>query len=217
MGKFIGVYGGSFNPVHLGHLNLAQEMLEIRGLDEVWFCPASCSPHKPFEVMPSPADRLNMLNLAIADQPKFRIYEEEIWKGGLSYTIDTLSHLVALQKGKENPHSFALILGEDSAENFHTWRNPEEIVKIVPIFTGTRFQKQKIFPSFQGNSSVIAALEEGLTPIRQMEISSKEIRERLMQGLYCHHLLPRKVIDYIQVHQLYYLQTSLPNDVRGFL
>lgn len=204
MGKLIGIYGGSFDPIHLGHLNLATEMMEAHNLDEVWFCPVACSPHKSRKAPVSSEHRLNMLRLAIEEEPRFSISEIEIERDGLSYTVDTLKELVASQAGKEDPDTFALIIGEDSAENFHRWHQPEEIVKLAKLLVGSRPDSEKKEGGFQGDSSVVEALEKGLTKTRVMEISSKDIRKRLLNKKYCYHLVPGKVMDYINTNHLYY-------------
>lgn len=203
MGKLIGIYGGSFDPIHFGHLNLATEMMEAHQLDEVWFCPVACSPHKSRKAPVSSEHRLNMLRLAIENEPRFFISEIEIERDGLSYTIETLKALIARQENCEDPDTFALILGEDSAENFHRWLQPEEIVKLARLLIGCRLDSGKKTAGFKGDPSVVEAIKKGLTKTRVMEISSKEIRKRLLNKKYCYHLIPGKVMDYINTNHLY--------------
>lgn len=202
MGKLIGIFGGSFDPIHLGHLNLAVEMLELHRLDEVWFCPAACSPHKHHYPQVNVQHRLNMLRLAIQEEPRFSIIETEINREAPSYTIDTLNELSAQQQDKVDPDRFVFILGEDTARNFHKWRQPESILNLAQLLVGERPDREKPL-SFQGSPRVVEAIKKGLTPIRLMEISSKEIRKRLLNHEYCYHLLPGKVVDYIASHCLY--------------
>jgi len=208
MVKKIGLYGGSFDPIHVGHLNLATEIMEAHHLDEVWFCPTAINPHKTEQDPVSADHRLNMIDLAIENEPRFKISEIEIQREGISYTIDTLNELSEIQKSQdsENPITFALILGEDSARNFHKWHKPEEIVERVSIYTGSRtdFKKNNAGEPFQGSSNIKKALEKGLTKTRLLDISSKEIRERLLNKKYCYHLVPAKVMDYIIANHLYY-------------
>lgn len=204
MGKLIGIYGGTFDPIHLGHLNLATEMMEIHALDEVWFCPAGCNPHKKNHSSASAFHRLNMINLAIAEEPRFRVSEIELNREGLSYTIDTLNELHTLQKNQDIPASFALILGEDSARDFYQWYRPEEIVRLAKLLVGKRKDLISL-ERFQGSPIVVEALNRGITPTRVMEISSKEIRQRLLNKRYCYHLVPGKVMDYIITNHLYYI------------
>src|ERR1700741_3811719 len=103
----IGIYGGTFDPIHLGHLNLAIDMLEKRNLDEIWFCPAWISPHKLAKEPAAAAHhRLAMLQLAIAGIPQFRILDVEIQRQGPAYTVDTLRELIEQEKSKSAPAQF---------------------------------------------------------------------------------------------------------------
>lgn len=204
MGKLIGIYGGSFDPVHIGHLSLAIEMVEAHGLDEVWFCPTGQNPRK-YRMSSGPEHRLNMLRLAIEGEPRFRILETEIAKPEPSYTVDTLEELHKAESKSSDPKAFALILGTDSARDFHKWRKPEEIIRLAQPLVGRRIDESGggLEDEFEGTPDVIAALKRGVTPTRIMEISSIEIRYRLRKGKYCGHLLPRKVLDYIGANHLY--------------
>ena len=202
MGKSIGFFGGTFDPIHCGHLNLAIEILEARQLDEVWFCPAYISPHK-LEISPTSVEhRLKMLSLAIEGEPRFKILDTEIKRLSPSFTIDTIQELLATQLGKSDPHRFSLILGEDAFPGFFHWRQPEEIVRLVPLLIGSR---SGFFPTeeLKGDPRIIESIENGITPTRVMEISSTDIRDRISRRLYCRHLMPAKVLDYIYAHDLY--------------
>jgi nicotinate-nucleotide adenylyltransferase len=204
MGKLIGIFGGSFDPIHIGHLNLAAEMMEAHYLHEVWFCPAAQNPLK-HNVTAGAEQRLEMLRLAIEGQPRFRILETEIKKEGPSYTIDTLEALSLEQEGSAEPNTFALILGYDAAKGFHLWHRPDEIITYAFPLVGRRINEVEEGPEgeFEGSPEVIEALKKGLTPTRIMEISSIEVRYRLRKGKYCGHLVPGKVLDYISKHHLY--------------
>jgi nicotinate-nucleotide adenylyltransferase len=202
--KKIGIFGGSFDPIHLGHLNLAIEMLEAHHLDEVWFCPAGRNPHKEDQHPVDASHRLKMIQLAIEKDPRFRICDLEIKRQGLSYTVDTLKKLHALQLEKGEQTSFYLIIGKDAARNFHRWHEPEVIIELARLLVGER-RDETLLPSeeYQGSPAVVKAILEGLTSTRIMEISSTEIRERLLNKKYCYHLLPGKVLDYILTNHLY--------------
>ena len=188
----IGLYGGSFDPIHNGHLNVAIGMMEAHNLDEIWFCPAMLNPLKQQKLSTTPENRLEMLKLAIEGFPGFQAIDIELKRPGPSYTIDTLDSL----KGK-----LALIIGEDSAKDFHLWRSPEKILARSEIIVASRGKRAP----FTGSPEIVTALNKGLTEIRLMEISSTEVRERLRNGKYCGHLVPTKVLDYITKHQLYSL------------
>lgn len=170
----IGFFGGTFDPIHFGHLNLAESLKEREGLKEIWICPAWQSPFKKGVKTASPQDRLAMCKLAIEDFPGFKVIDTEIVRGGPSFTIDTIRSL----KG-----SFRLILGDDQVKSFDQWKEADELKKLAPPLIGARFG-------------------EGIkTPI--MEISATDIRNRLAKGLPCAHLVPHKVLDYIFKNGLY--------------
>lgn len=205
--KKIGIYGGSFDPIHLGHMSLATEIMEAHKLNEVWFCLAASNPLKPQQSDVSVFHRLNMLRLAIENEPRFFISEIEIERQGVSYTIETLKQFHSMEKS----HQFFLILGEDAARTFHQWRQPEEIVQLAKLLVGCRSRQLKDLEPFQGGSSIVNSIKQGLTATRIMEISGTDIRKRLMERKNCYHLVPGKVMDYIITNELYY---SLLNEAR---
>lgn len=197
--KKIGLFGGSFNPIHIGHLNLACELREKGGLDEIWFIPVAISPFKQNEnLLPAPL-RYKMVALALERSKDFFLIDDEMRRGGVSYTIDTLRAIFAQKKENE---SFTLCLGEDSLATFHQWKEYREILEIVPILVGLRpsvgKEKQvffeKIANSF-GVNKVVTTL---------FEISASYVRERLQKRLFCDHLVPQKVLDFIYENQLYF-------------
>lgn len=192
----IGFYGGTFNPIHFGHLNLALEIMEREGLDEVWFCPTQRNPLRLDDSLVAAEHRLKMVELAISEIPQFSLLDMECRRQGPSYTIDTLRELTALHH-----EHFRLILGSDSLVTFHRWRSPEEIIRLAHPLVG---QRSAQVPEAQGRTDIVAALQEGWVPIPVMEISASAIRERLRQKRYCGHLVPAKVLDYIRLHHLYY-------------
>ena len=190
--KTIGFFGGSFDPIHFGHIGLALQLMESCALDEVLFCPAFCSPFKTAAPpLAPPQHRLAMLRLGLEGIPRFRITSLEIDRGGPSYTIDTLRAL------KTESSRFRLLLSEEAAEKFDLWREAGELIRLAPPLIGTRPGG----PSIQGPHR--EALKNGMIPTKAMEISSTEIRQRLKKGLYCGHLVPSKVLEYIGKHRLY--------------
>lgn len=204
MGKLIGIYGGSFDPIHFGHLNMAVEMMEAHHLHEVWFCPAGQNPFKQHVAM-SPEHRLNMLRLATEGEPRFKILETEIFKPGPSYTLDTLNELEKIESESTDPNTFALIIGTDAARSFHKWHRPDQIIQLARPLVGRRTDEleESTDEIFEGSPAVVEALRQGMTPTRLMEISSIEIRYRIKKKKYCRHLVPGKVLDYIYSHHLY--------------
>ncbi len=186
----IGIYGGTFDPIHCGHLNLAQQMLEIHQLDEVWFCPVHISPHKLDEKAASVEHRLAMVNLAIAPFSRFKLLGIEAEREGPSYTIETLHWLL-----KNHPDDkFNFILGGDSISRFSEWKEPEEIMKFAPLLVGPR----------ACNAELVMPPGVSITPLNVMEISATEIRERTASNQPIHHLVPFPVADYIQEKKVYF-------------
>jgi nicotinate-nucleotide adenylyltransferase len=140
-----------------------------------------------------------MITAALAPLPKFTMVDMEIHQGGPSFTIDTIRTL--LQEEGAEKKQYYLILGEDSLKEFHTWKEVEELVVLAPPLIGTRPGGGGMPKSIP--KSVAAAVHKGTTEISVMEISSTEIRKRLGLGLYCGHLLPAKVWEYINANEFY--------------
>lgn len=175
----IGFFGGSFNPVHFGHLNFAIELLERAGLDQIWWIPANISPFREEEKdMVAPEHRLEMIKLAIRKIPQFSALDLEIKRPPPSYTIDTIEALV------DQKNTYYLLLADDVYQNFHRWKDAHKIESRVKILVARR-----------GSQGI---------EIPRMEISGTRIRERLQKKLYCGHLLPEIVLDYIYENQLYF-------------
>lgn len=196
----IGIYGGTFDPIHFGHLNMALELMELCQLEEVWFCPTRLSPHKQDNSLPA-FHRLEMLKLALNDISNFRILTLEIYREGPSYTIDTIKTLLKEEHLSTSARKLYLMLGEDHLPHFEKWHKVEEIIQLVPLLIAKRQGKS---PSPYSQKKVIKqAIEKGLQETGIMEISATNIRKRLKKGLYCGHLLPQKVLDYIYQNQLY--------------
>lgn len=191
MKKTIGVFGGSFDPVHFGHINLAMQLFEIHHLDEVLFCPVFCSPFKMNSPpIASPQDRLAMLHLALEGIPQFKVTTLEIDRKGPSFAIDTLRSL------QSEGVQLRLLLSEEVAAHLDMWKDVEELVRLAPPLIGSRTSSlsHRPFSRF---------VKRGITKTKTFEISSSEIRQRLKEGLYCGHLLSEKVLDYIRKKRIY--------------
>jgi len=195
----IGFFGGSFDPIHLGHINLAIQIFEQKGLDKILFCPTRISPMKqdapPIE---GPEHRWNMLHLSLAGLP-FEPLDAELVRPPPSFTIDTLKDIQA--------EELFLILAEDAAYGLDQWKDVEELLTLAPPLIGTRFgfdpEKLNRLPQ-----NIKLKVSAGMCQIQAMDISSTTIRERLEKRLYCGHLLSEKVIDYILDNDLYYNQIN---------
>ncbi|MBS0625732.1 MAG: nicotinate (nicotinamide) nucleotide adenylyltransferase [Verrucomicrobia bacterium] len=178
MKKKIGFFGGSFDPIHFGHIYLALQLAEAHHLDSVWVCPAFTSPFKSSQ---NPHHRLKMVQLAVEEIPHFKVLSTEIDRGGTSYTIDTIRSL-------SSENQYHLLLSEETALELPQWKEYEELIRLAPPLIGQRG---------------LASTQKGLTPTKRMDISSTEIRSRLKKNLYCGHLVPAKALDYIHSHRLY--------------
>ncbi len=194
--KKVGLFGGSFDPIHFGHINVAISAKENHNLDEVWFCPSYNTPAK-IKSEVNPQERYKMLNIALKNLSWAKIIDFEINRPGYSYTIDTVK---ALQKDSSDI-KLHLIIGDDTIENLHQWKDIETIIKLCPLIIGRRSCKT---PNCKGDEKLIQAVSEGLTfsnPIMQVESST--VKKRIKLKLYCGHLVPEKVLDYIYHNQLY--------------
>lgn len=189
----IGLFGGSFDPIHAGHLYLALQLQERYSLNEVWCFPATQAAFKE-PIVASYSHRLKMTGLAIGSIPGFKILDLD---QDLRYTIHVVDALLDLYpQGKQ----FYLLLGEDLVAHFDKWKSAEELVKKVPLLIGRRAHSSLSLPQ---SPRLKEAIEKGLTDTHTMDISSSEVRQRLKQGLYCGHLLHAKVVEYIKEYELY--------------
>lgn len=194
----IGFFGGGFDPIHFGHLNLAIQMQEKHQLDEIVLCPAHCSPLKKNDPPKASAeDRLDMCKLAIEDIAGFSLSKREIERGS-SYTIDSIRQL---QEEAKRAQIF-LILSDDALPSLMHWKEIYDLLAIARPLIGRRVREKKEI--LQEMPKKLASLvEPGLTSTPLIEISSTEIRERIKKGAYCGHLIPQKILDYIHEHQVY--------------
>lgn len=200
VGKKIGIFGGSFDPIHNGHLAIAKTAYQDFSLDAVWFIPAGHSPNKN-EAHMTPAEvRFEMTSLALSDEPYFHASDFEIKAEGTSYTYLTLSRLKEM-----HPHTaFYFIMGADSLDYFEKWRNPDIICQKAKILVAVREEL--------GQSEIIEKIESikqlfhaEIYPLScpKVDISSSEIRHRLEKKQPVAEMLPNKVLEYINKNDLY--------------
>ena len=211
----IAVLGGTFNPIHLGHLRVAEEAREAFGLDRVVFMPANIPPHKADPDLAPARLRLDMVRLAIEGNPAFEASSMEIERGGRSFTIDTVRALMA-----DGPDGLkvSLIIGSDSFNDITTWREYEELMRLVsliivssreypvknpaealPVELARKFWYDSTSGSYvnpEGNT--FSYLDATL-----LDISSSDIRRRISEGRSARYLLPESVIGFIGRHGLY--------------
>jgi nicotinate-nucleotide adenylyltransferase len=189
----IGLFGGSFNPPHLGHLIVAEVLREERALDAVWWIPAHVAPHKTREDLAAAEHRVKMTRLAIEGHPAFSLETLELERPAPSYTVDTLR---ALRRVHPEWH-FDLLVGSDSLEAFAEWRDPEGILRRAELVVYPRpgFAVTQLPDLLQGRVHQI--------PAPRVEISSSDIRRRVREGRSIRYLVPASVADYIEVNGLY--------------
>lgn len=189
----LGVLGGSFNPVHWGHLHIGLLAAEAAGLDEILFVPAARPPHKANGALAPAEDRLAMLGLALRPEPGARVSGIELAPGGPLYTIDTLAALRA-----EYPDAqLSFILGLDSLQELPTWREPERILTEHRVIAVDRPGVDR--SSLDARLAGRVLLVEG----NPFAISSSQIRRRVAGGLPIRHLVPAPVDEYIRTRGLY--------------
>lgn len=197
----IGIFGGTFNPIHIGHLIVAQESLVQMQLDKVLFVVAFLPPHKnPEEIEIIDAqDRYQMTALAIADNPRFEISDIEIKRGGISYTIDTVKELRSMYGEKTE---FFLIIGADTINEISKWKNPEELSKLVQFIVAPRagYQNEQVNPPFKISTKLLS--------MPTINISSTEIRNRAKMGLPIRYWVPEPTYRYLISKKLYGINNS---------
>ena len=198
--KRIGLYGGSFDPIHIGHINLAMQLKEAAQLDEVWFIPASQSPFKNFCQQTSVEDRCQMVQLAIESFPFFCIKYFEKNREGPSYTVDTVNEILI---NSSSNTLFFLLMGDDLVGSFHKWYKCIEIVSKVELLVGSRHGFDTTVISQEASEEIVSAIKSGWLKTAIFDVCSTEVRERLQQNKCCHHYLDAKVLSYIQDQRLY--------------
>lgn len=185
----IGIYGGTFNPVHNAHLLAADQVGKTLLLNKVLFMPDMIPPHVDHKEAIDAEDRVNMLQLAIEDNPLFGIEMAEIERGGISYTYDTMKYL----KEKHPDTDYYFIIGGDMVDYLPKWHEIDKLVKLVN-FVGVRR------PGAQNDSQYPVIWVD----VPGVDFSSTDIRDRIKQGRSIRYMVPDKVAEYIKEHQLYH-------------
>lgn len=197
--KKIGILGGTFNPVHYGHLFIAGCALREFALDKVLFVPAARPPHKKEKEVLSGEHRVNMLKLALEGQSNYLLSTLEIDREGYSYTIDTLRQL-----SKQYPQTeFYFILGLDAFMDLPAWKEPDELKQLCSFIVVNRPHDKRPNADYSADEAVILDKKVHFLSIPGISISSSMIRSRVVNGKNVRYLLPDKVIAYIKAHQLY--------------
>ena len=192
--KKVGIMGGSFNPIHMGHLILAESAFEQAGLDKILFMPLKNPPHKDKSTMISDNHRVNMVSLAIEGNPHFDLSKLEIERKGTTYTVDTLRILT-----NENPDiNYYFIVGADSFLMMEKWKNPKELFELATILVADRDKqgRDKLTKHYQFLKEEYGT-KANFIDIPNIDLSSASIRERINKNKSIRYMVPDKVWEYI--------------------
>jgi nicotinate-nucleotide adenylyltransferase len=211
----VGVFGGTFDPIHQGHLRAAEEVCEAEDLAEVRFVPAAVPPHKLGHAIAPAADRLRMVELAVAARPGFRAWDVELGRAGPSYSVETLRALRAEVGGAAR---VLFVVGRDAFAEFHTWREHDAIFGLCDVVVLTRpthaprlalddipVAARGAFGYDAGSAGFrhVSGHRVTLLPITQLDIAATDIRARVRAGRSIRYLVPDAVREYVHAHRLY--------------
>jgi len=198
----LGIFGGSFDPVHYGHLILAETCREQCRLDQVWFVPAAVPPHKQREPPTAAKSRVEMLELAVGGHSAFAISGQEIERGGVSYTVDTLTAIQQQVPGAE----LFLLMGADSLCDLPSWRNPRRICELaIPLVVRRHGTPEVDFELLAElvDAARLAEIRRHQVEAPVIELSSTDLRQRVQDGRSIRFRIPRAVEKYIESNGLY--------------
>ena len=196
----LGIYGGTFDPIHVGHLILAEQCREQCQLDEVWFVPAAQPPHKLSNQISDPKCRAEMVEFAVAGHAAFRMSPIELHRVGPSFTVTTLEQL----KAEDSNRELFLMIGADSVRDLPHWRQPDRIMQLATIVAVNRGDKP--LPDLGPLEQICGAIDESrlrTVTMPGVDLSSTELRQRVREGRSIRFLVPRAVEAYIEEHDLY--------------
>ena len=205
-----GLLGGTFDPIHIGHLAIAEEAREAIGLERVQFVPAGQPPHKPGRPITPATDRLAMIALAIEDNPAFELSRAEVDRPGTSYAVDTLQSLVDQARGSGRQPELVFILSDEALAGLPSWRNPRRLLELARLAVfprglvssggsdRPRVDTAWVTEQFPGFEDRVAFLEGP-----RLAVSATQIRERIAAGRSVRYLVPPAVLAYITDHDLY--------------
>lgn len=198
----LGLFGGSFDPVHHGHLALARCARDQAQLDRVWLVPTAVQPHKPHGPVASNADRLAMLRAAAERQQGLEVSTLEIDRGGVSYTVDTLRQMQAEYPDAE----LFLLMGADTLHDLPNWREPAAVLQLAtPLVVHRPGEPDLDFTAIADLASPerLEEIESLQVTMPPLEISSSEIRQRIANGESIDGMVPKSVVDFIADQGLY--------------
>lgn len=201
-GKGLGILGGTFDPIHIGHLRIAEAVYERIALEQIIFIPAFVPPHKVGQDYAPAEHRYAMTELAVKPYPHFTVSDMELRRSGVSYTIDTLRELRHKYPEKE----LYFIIGADSVAQLHTWNSINEMLQLATFVAAGRPGYEGVMEEVVHHLGAAAAERIMLLHTPEYDISSTEIRTRLHGGASLAGLVPRAVEQYIVAHNLYQRQ-----------
>lgn len=181
----IGLFFGSFNPIHVGHLIIANHILNETALEKIWFVVSPQNPFKTSATLLNEYDRLHLVRTAVEEDPRIRASDIEFTLPKPSYTVNTLAFL----SEKYPEHAFSIIMGSDSFQNLHKWKNYEVIIKRCPVYVYLR-------PGFEVVNTINAKLTIVDAPM--LQISATQIRELIKNGKSVRYMIPQPVIEEIE-------------------
>ena len=195
----LGVYGGTFDPIHTGHLVIARGVVDHCALDRLLFVPSARPPHKQGHAIAPADDRYLMAQLAARQDPRLEVSDLEINRPGLSYTVDTLD---ALRRIYGATCEVYLVIGADSLLEIDTWHAPERLFELATVVTVPRPGKDLAGVDLRWRDHVVTI------QLPEIDISSTDIRRRAGKGLPISHMVPGEVADYIEENRLYSDRTA---------
>lgn len=181
----IGLFFGSFNPIHVGHLIIANHILNETALEKIWFVVSPQNPFKTSATLLNEYDRLHLVRTAVEEDPRIRASDIEFTLPKPSYTVNTLAFL----SEKYPEHTFSIIMGSDSFQNLHKWKNYEVIIKRCPVYVYLR-------PGFEVVNTINSKLTIVDAPM--LQISATQIRELIKNGKSVRYMIPQPVIEEIE-------------------
>jgi nicotinate-nucleotide adenylyltransferase len=208
----IAVMGGTFDPIHFGHLAVAEEAREVLGIERTLFITAARPPHKPDLPVTPAEDRLAMVRLAIAGNPAFEASRIEIDRPGPSFTLDTVLALAAAERAAGREPDLTVILSAESFQGLPTWHEPDRLLSVARIAVTPRDGFDMAGPAwlaehFPGNEGRVTFLAAP-----RIRLSASELRERIAAGRSIRYLVPDAVIRHIGDHDLYHAQPGDRSD-----
>ena len=189
------LFGGTFDPPHIGHLVIADSIMSSIDLEQLIFIPASVPPHKAFRSYSPASMRVEMLQIALQGTPAFEISTIELDRRGISYSVDTIKEIS--QEMNLCKEEIYFLIGSDSLAEFHTWKNPMEILSLANVIVAPRSS----YTREMAQSEYLQHVSFLDSP--RLDISSSTIRQRVREGKSIRYLVPSGVLKYIQENRLY--------------